>query len=59
MRVTEIAKEIKLKGVWGELALKKDSQRQSFTKYFTITVVLMWSSALRETLNFCFSRVFC
>ena len=54
MRVTEIAKEIKLKGVLGELALKTDSQRQPVTKYLTITLVLMWSSALRETFNFCF-----
>ena len=32
---------------------------QSFTKYFRLTLVFKWNSALWEKFNFCFSRVFC
>ena len=32
---------------------------QSFAKYLRLTQVFMWNSALREKLNFCFSRGFC
>ena len=32
---------------------------QSFKKYLILTLFFMWNSALREKLNFCFSRVFC
>ena len=31
---------------------------QSFIKYLRLTLVFMWSSALREKFNFCFSRAF-
>ena len=31
---------------------------QPFTKYLRLTLVSMWNSALREKVNFCFSRVF-
>ena len=34
-------------------------QLQSFTKYLELTLVFTWNSALREKLNFYFSRVFC
>ena len=32
---------------------------QSFTNYLRLTLVFMWTSALRKKFNFCFSRVFC
>ena len=39
LRVIDIFKEIKFEGVWGELESKKCFQRQSFTKYLTLTLV--------------------
>ena len=39
--VTEITKEIKFKGVWGELEPKKGLQRQPVTKYLRRTLVSM------------------
>ena len=42
----------------GQVRLKKCFHRQSFTKYVRLTLVSMWNNALREKLNFCFSRVF-
>ena len=32
---------------------------QSFIKYLRLTLVFMPNSALREKINFCFSRAFC
>ena len=37
----------------------KKSYLQPVTKYLRLTLVFMWSSALREKFHFCFSRVFC
>ena len=59
LRVTKIVKEIKFKGVWGELESKKGFQRKPFTKYLRLTLVFRWNSALPEKFNFYFSRVFC
>ena len=58
LRVNKIVKEIKFEGIWGELAVKKCFQRQSFTKYLRLTIVFMWNSALRKNSNICISRVF-
>ena len=41
MRVTEIVKQTKFKGVWGKLAPNKGFQRQPVTKYFRLILVLM------------------
>ena len=38
LRVTKIVKEIKFERVWGELEVKKYFQRQSFIKYFRLTL---------------------
>ena len=46
-----------------ELFFKKiqsdEMKLQSFTKYFRLTLVLMWNITLREKFNFYFSIVFC
>ena len=39
LRVTKTVKEITFEGVWGELESKSGFQKQSFTKYFRLTVV--------------------
>ena len=41
IRVTEIAKEIKFKVVWGELQPKMGFQRQPVTKYMRLALVFM------------------
>ena len=41
LRVTKTTKEIKFDGVWSELESRKGFQRQSFTKYLGLIVVLM------------------
>ena len=41
LRVTKIVKEIKFEGVWGKLEAKDYFQRQSFTKYLRVTLVVM------------------
>ena len=41
IRVTEIAKEIKFKGVWAELQPKNRFQRQPVTQYLRLTLVFM------------------
>ena len=41
IRVTEIAKEIKFKRVWGNLESKKGFQRQPITKYLRLTLVFV------------------
>ena len=53
LRVITIVKKIKFVGVWVELKLKKDFQRQSFTRYLRLTLVFMWNAVLREMFNFC------
>ena len=45
--------------LFGSAKLTKNADLQSFTKYFRLTLVFMWYSALRERFNFCFSRVLC
>ena len=57
IRVTQIARQMKFKAVCFEIAPKKDLQRQP-ADYLRLTLVLMWSSAMRETFNFCFSKYF-
>ena len=59
IRVTEIAKEIKFKGVWGALEPKRGFQAQPATGYLRLTLVFMWGSALREGFSLCFSTGFC
>ena len=39
LRVTKIAQNIKFEEAWCELELRKGVQRQSFTKYLTLTLV--------------------
>ena len=58
LRVNKIVKKIKFEGIWGELAVKKCFQRQSFTKYLRLTIVFMWNSALRKNSSIRISRVF-
>ena len=58
LRVTKLVKEIKFEEFWGELDSKKVLQSQSFTKYVRLNLVLMWNSAPREKINFCFSEFF-
>ena len=58
--VTKIVKKkIMFEGVVGELEAKKCFQRQSFTKYLTLTLVSMGNRTLRKKFNFCFSKAFC
>ena len=38
LRVTKIVKEVKFEGVWDEWKAEKCFQRQSFTKYLTVTL---------------------
>ena len=59
LRVTKIVKEIKFEGVWAELEATGCFQRQSFTKYLTLTLVFMPNIAQREKLNLSFPIVFC
>ena len=54
LKVTKIVKEIKFKGVWGELEAKYCFQRQSFANYLRLTLVFMKNRSLLEKLNFCF-----
>ena len=54
MRVTKIAKQIKFKGVWGELAPAIGFEKQPVAKYLKLTLVFMWSSTLRESFDFRF-----
>ena len=54
----KISKQIKCKGVWGELEVKKCFQRQSLTKYFRQTLVSVWKSALLEKLMSVFQETF-
>ena len=58
IRVTEITKDIKFKGDWGELEPKQCFRRQSIAKYWRLTLVFMGSSELREKFNFCFTRFY-
>ena len=41
LRVTKIVKEIKFKGIWGELESKGGFPKQSLTKYLRLTLVFM------------------
>ena len=41
LTVSKAAKEIKFEEVWGELESKAGFQRQSFTKYLRLTLVLI------------------
>ena len=41
IRVAEIVKEIKFKGVWGEFEPKGGYQRQLVTRYLRLTLVFM------------------
>ena len=59
LRFTKIFKQIKFEEAWDESEAKNSLQRQSWTKDLRQTLVFMWNSALRETLNFYFSGVFC
>ena len=52
IRVAQIAKEIKFKGVCGKLESKNGFQKQPVTKYLRLTLVFLKSSALREKFNF-------
>ena len=42
LELTKIIRENKFEGVWDELESKKGFQRQSVTKYPTLTLVFMW-----------------
>ena len=58
LSITKIVKEMTLEGIWDELVSKKCFQRQSFTKYFWLTIVFVKHSALREKFNFLFFKNF-
>ena len=58
LRLNKVVKEIKLEGVWDELGLRKVFQRQSVTKYLSLTLVFMKNRAPREKFNCYFSGLF-
>ena len=58
IRIIENAKEIKIKGVLGELESKKGFQRETVTKRLKLTLVFMRSSTLQEKFNSVFQELF-
>ena len=57
-RVSKIIKEINFGGIWDKLEAKKCSQRQGSTKYLGLSLVIMWNSALMESLISVFQEGF-
>ena len=56
--LTKTLQETTFRVIWDKLKAKKCFQKQTFTKYLRLNLFIMWNSAPREQLNFCFSRVF-
>ena len=52
LKFTQIVKEIRFEGVWGELEPKVGFHSQSVTKYFRLTIVSTGNSALGKKFNF-------
>ena len=51
LRVSKIVKEIKFKGVWGDLKAKNCFQKWSFTGYMRLTLVFVWDGQLASYIS--------
>ena len=59
LRVTKIVKEIKFKGVWGQVRSKKLFPETIIHKISETSSSFHGKNTIQEKFNFCFLRVFC